>query len=60
VTGLAALLASQGRDFPLFIRLAIERGADDLGPRGRDAFFGNGRINVAGSLGFQKHLLAAR
>jgi lantibiotic leader peptide-processing serine protease len=60
VTGLAALLASQGRNFPLFIRLAIERGADDLGPSGPDAFFGKGRINVAGSLGLQKHLLAAR
>ena len=51
VTGLAASLASQGISGPSQLRAAILRGADDLGPRGTDPFYGRGRINVAASLG---------
>jgi lantibiotic leader peptide-processing serine protease len=51
VTGLAASLASQGVRGATRLRAAILRGADDLGPRGTDPFYGRGRINVAASLG---------
>jgi subtilisin family serine protease len=51
VTGLAASLASQGIGGPARLRAAIFKGADDLGPRGTDPFYGKGRINVAVSLG---------
>jgi subtilisin family serine protease len=49
--GLAALLVSvTGKSKPDQIKKMIEESADDLGPRGRDAFFGEGRINVAAAL----------
>jgi lantibiotic leader peptide-processing serine protease len=51
VTGLAASLASTGVTGPQQLRAAIIRGADDLGPKGNDPFYGRGRINVAASLG---------
>ena len=51
VTGLAASLASEGIKGPAQLRSAIFSGADDLGPRGTDPFYGKGRINVAASLG---------
>jgi subtilisin family serine protease len=51
VTGLAASLASTGVRGPERLRTAIIRGADDLGPKGNDPFYGRGRINVAASLG---------
>ena len=52
VTGLAASLASAGvQRAGRSSAHAIIRGADDLGPRGTDPFYGRGRINVAASLG---------
>jgi subtilisin family serine protease len=51
VTGLAAALAATGLRKPSQLRAAILQGADDLGPRGTDKFYGKGRINVAASLG---------
>jgi subtilisin family serine protease len=51
VTGLAASLAAAGLRQPGQIKAAIQQGADDLGPRGTDPFYGRGRINVAASLG---------
>lgn len=54
VAGLAALLVAQyGKNNPALIRLLIEASADDLGPRGRDPFYGRGRINVANALGLR-------
>lgn len=46
VAGAAAVLAGAGVESPGRIRTALERTADDLGPRGADPFFGKGRINV--------------
>jgi lantibiotic leader peptide-processing serine protease len=51
VTGLAASLAGEGVRGASQLRAAIIGGADDLGPRGTDPFYGKGRINVAASLG---------
>jgi subtilisin family serine protease len=52
VAGLAASMVAQyGKNIPVLIRLLIEASADDLGPRGRDAHYGWGRINVARALG---------
>jgi lantibiotic leader peptide-processing serine protease len=51
VTGLAAALAATGLRKPSQLRAAILQGADDLGARGTDKFYGKGRINVAASLG---------
>lgn len=45
VTALAGLLASQGRG-PASIRKRILRTAVDLGPSGRDPYYGAGRINA--------------
>lgn len=54
VAGLAALLVDQyGKNNPGLIRLLIEASADDLGKRGRDPFFGHGRINVANAVGLR-------
>jgi subtilisin family serine protease len=54
VAGLAALLVAQyGKNNPGLIRAIIEASADDLGKRGRDPFFGHGRINVANALGLR-------
>jgi lantibiotic leader peptide-processing serine protease len=52
VSGLAAfLIAELGHGNPGLIESIIERSADDLGASGRDAQYGNGRINVANALG---------
>lgn len=46
VSALAGLLASQKRH-PSNIQKRILRSAQDLGPRGRDRYYGHGRINAA-------------
>lgn len=51
VTGLAALLASDGVTQPGQIRARIEGSADDLGQSGTDPAYGKGRINVAAAFG---------
>lgn len=52
VAGLAAQVVAQvGHGNPSAVKNAIIRGADDLGAPGRDDVYGNGRINVAASLG---------
>lgn len=51
VAGLAALLIANGVTKPSQIRNAISKGADDLGQRGTDPYYGKGRINVAKTLG---------
>jgi len=51
VTGLAGLLVEDYGRNPGRIKSAIQKGADDLGPRGTDPFYGKGRINVAATLG---------
>ncbi|MEJ2540292.1 MAG: S8 family serine peptidase, partial [Gemmatimonadota bacterium] len=51
VAGLAALLVEDYGRNPGQIKAAILQGADDLGQRGTDKFYGKGRINVANSLG---------
>jgi len=52
VAGLAALLFSREPGIgPEEIRRRIEQSADDLGPPGRDDFYGYGRINVVRALG---------
>jgi subtilisin family serine protease len=54
VSGLAALLVDRyGKNNPGLIRVLIEASADDLGKRGKDPFFGRGRINVARALGLR-------
>ncbi|HEX8003614.1 MAG TPA: S8 family serine peptidase [Mycobacteriales bacterium] len=51
VAGLAALLRSKHADWsPQQVADAITSTADDLGPRGRDDFYGSGRINAARAL----------
>jgi len=51
VSGLAALLVSQlGHGNPALIRARILQSADDLGEPGHDAYYGDGRINVARAL----------
>ena len=50
VAGLAALIAAEGGHTPASITKRIVSTANDLGAKGNDAFYGNGRINVfAGS-----------
>ena len=49
VAGLAALLREQAFS-PAETRRRIRKGADDLGPDGRDSSFGYGRINVVRSV----------
>lgn len=53
VAGLAGLLAAQGRSAPE-IRKRIEKTAVDLGPQGKDRFFGYGRINAARAVGLNR------
>ena len=50
VSGLAALLMSQGITDPAAVEAAIERFATDLGPPGRDSQFGFGEINARNTL----------
>jgi subtilisin family serine protease len=51
VTGLAALIAGDVGHNPDAIAARLEATADDLGPKGNDAFYGHGRINVARGAG---------
>jgi subtilisin family serine protease len=51
VTGLAALIASEGNTSPAHIRSRLQQSADDLGLEGTDPAYGKGRINVANALG---------
>ena len=46
VAGLAALIAAEGGHTPASITNRIIGTADDLGPKGKDAGYGSGRINV--------------
>lgn len=50
VSGLAALLVSQGIDHPARVKSGILQSADDLGQPGTDPFYGKGRINAANAL----------
>jgi len=52
VTGLAALIASDGITQPAQIRARIEGSADDLGEPGTDPKYGKGRISAAHAFGF--------
>ena len=53
--GLAALIWSNAPDFtPKQVEDALKQGVDDLGDSGVDDRFGFGRINTAGSLGFEQ------
>lgn len=51
VTGLAALLVEEYGRNPGAIRAALSRSSDDLGQRGNDPIYGQGRINVPAALG---------
>jgi subtilisin family serine protease len=53
-SGLAALLAEKYGRNGLITRLVISANADDRGARGRDPFYGWGRINVGKALGLGK------
>jgi subtilisin family serine protease len=46
VAGLAALLVEEYGRNPGRIKAAIQQGADDLGQRGTDPYYGKGRINI--------------
>ena len=51
VSGLAALILSRNPTLtPDQVRAIIESTADDLGPTGRDIYYGDGRINAARAL----------
>jgi subtilisin family serine protease len=51
VSGVAALIVSKyGKMHPAQLRAYLNAGADDIGQKGHDAFFGNGRVNAVGSL----------
>ena len=50
VAGLAALVVADGFRTPQQVLSQIQRGADDLGPEGKDPKYGKGRINVARSV----------
>jgi len=53
VSGLAALIDSKygGSRKAGNLKSAIQKGAEDLGKKGADPFYGKGRIDVCGSLG---------
>jgi lantibiotic leader peptide-processing serine protease len=51
VAGLAALIASEGRTDPAYLRSRIQQSADDLGEAGTDPAYGKGRINVGTAFG---------
>lgn len=51
VAGLASLLVEDYGGNVGRVRSAIAKGADDLGQRGTDPYYGKGRINVPASLG---------
>lgn len=51
VAGLAALILSRNPTLaPDEVRAVIEEAVDDLGPQGRDIFYGLGRINAANAV----------
>lgn len=51
VSGVAALVVSKfGKLHPAQLRTRLERGADDLGLRGNDPYYGAGRVNAIRSL----------
>jgi Tol biopolymer transport system component len=51
VSGVAALILSRHPEFTAEqVRQALRDGADDLGPAGRDARYGYGRLNAANSV----------
>jgi subtilisin family serine protease/Tol biopolymer transport system component len=51
VSGVAALILSRHPEFTAEqVRQALRNGADDLGPPGRDARYGFGRLNAANSV----------
>lgn len=50
VAGLAALLVEDVGRNPGRIKTMIQNSADDLGKKGADPFYGNGRINVAAAV----------
>jgi subtilisin family serine protease len=54
VSGVAALIVGKhdGNITAAQVQKAILAGADDLGPRGRDATYGRGRVNAANSVAF--------
>jgi lantibiotic leader peptide-processing serine protease len=48
----AQLIAKHGKRNPSQIKhILIKDAVDDLGPRGKDAYYGHGRVNVAKALG---------
>jgi len=51
VAGLAAKLVERYGKNPALVKQALIRAVDDLGPRGKDAAYGFGRINVAKAVG---------
>jgi subtilisin family serine protease len=53
VAGLAALVVEDVGRRPGRVKTAIQQGADDLGQRGTDKFYGKGRINVSRTLGLE-------
>lgn len=53
VAGLATLIADEGGHTPSSITNRITSSADDLGPKGKDAGYGSGRINAARAFGLQ-------
>lgn len=53
VAGLAALVVEDVGPRPGRVKSAIQQGADDLGQRGTDKFYGKGRINVSRTLGLE-------
>jgi hypothetical protein len=51
VSGLAALLVEKGgKDNPSEVAAQVRKSVDDLGKRGKDEYYGYGRINVAKSI----------
>lgn len=52
VSGVAALVIGKngGQMDPDKVEKALKKGADDLGTRGKDPYYGNGRVNAVGSL----------
>jgi subtilisin family serine protease len=50
VAGLAALVVEDVGRNPARVKTRIQQGADDLGQRGTDKFYGKGRINVANTV----------
>ena len=52
VSGVVAkLVEKHGRNNPAQVRQALINSVDDLGPKGKDAVYGYGRINVAKAVG---------